>query len=131
VDFSTNPNTALAAVADRMAAVRTIPRDLKAPVDLLCLIRKLEDACEAEGKLLATDRHHMEYGDDQAQGLREEVDAEVERLQGNEFTLLEVVHELLAKCEVSDDCQYGTLSTAFVRDVLRAALAECGIKEQA
>jgi hypothetical protein len=131
MDLSTNPNTALAAVADRMAAVRTIPKDLKAPVDLLEEIGKYGDLCHREGFRAAKDRRGDEFTDCKSDQAWPRIVDEVERLQGNEFTLLEVVHELLAKCEVSDDCQYGTLSTAFVRDVLRAALAECGIKEQA
>lgn len=30
--------------------------------------------------------------------------------------------KLLEACDVSDDCQYGTLSTAFVRDLVREAV---------
>jgi hypothetical protein len=38
--------------------------------------------------------------------------------------LREALKELLAKCEVSDECQYGTLSTSFVAEIARAALKE-------
>lgn len=41
--------------------------------------------------------------------------AEVQRL-------VEAAEHLIERCNTSDDCQYGTLSTKYVRDILRAAL---------
>ena len=49
--------------------------------------------------------------------MRNEAESKVERLRAALYKLVELA-------EVSDDCQYGTLSTAVVRDIANAALAE-------
>jgi hypothetical protein len=38
--------------------------------------------------------------------------------------LLEALQSLCEAADASDDCQYGTLSTSFVRDIARAAIAK-------
>lgn len=44
--------------------------------------------------------------------------------------LLEALYQLVDAADDSDGCQYGTLSTAFVRDIARAAIAKAtGEKE--
>jgi hypothetical protein len=54
---------------------------------------------------------------DAAQELWDARSAEIQQLR-------EALAELLAKCEISDECQYGTLSTSFVAEIARAALKE-------
>jgi hypothetical protein len=38
--------------------------------------------------------------------------------------LLEALQMLLVACDTSDDCQYGTLGTSFVRNIASAAIAK-------
>jgi hypothetical protein len=52
-----------------------------------------------------------------------ELERELAAKSAEATRLRDALEHLIERCDTSDDCRYGTLSTSFVRDVAQEALA--------